>query len=148
MRWLYRRAIKFIVQQHKLWLRTNGKKGIRLTFEGAYIPQANFQACDMGDSTFTGANLRSSTFKRANVQKACFEEANFSLANFTRADFFKADMTEANLRGLRLNIHVNNRQKDDLEAMQKQAEKLWTHVEAMKRYITSPKELGEFEHDL
>lgn len=125
IKWLYKKALELVLKQHNLWRRTNGEKGIRLSFAGKDIERADFTKANLYCSTFIHAILRRSDFEEAQLDGSSFQSANLGNADFTKADFFKANMTETRLRGVRLNIHINNRQKDDLEAMQKQAEKLW-----------------------
>lgn len=147
MKWLYRQAFKFILKQHQLWLGTNGKKGTRLDFSSEFIPQSAFDNADMRNSAFNCTILSNSSFNSAHLVQARLHHANLSHADFSNADFFKTNMTEARLRGVKLNIHVENRQKEDLESMKNQAEKLWPVLEHLQKDFNNP-DTHNFRHDL
>ena len=66
-----------ILTQHKLWLDTNKKEGVRADLQSA--------------------NLRGTYLRGADLQSADLQSADLSGANLYRADLYRANLTGANL---------------------------------------------------
>ena len=124
--------LKKILSEHKLWLRTNGKRGKCANLEGldlkeselykvelkkarlskvnlksAYLVDANFEATDLEGANLQGANLAGTNLSSANLKYAELEMADFSDANLQNANLREADLDEAifvnaNLQGANL----------------------------------------------
>jgi len=127
-----------ILNEHELWLRTNGKKGrranlggsdlkeivlynaeltkaclCRTNLKGAYLAYANLEAADL-----SGANLQDAILEGANLSSANLESVNLRYANLEGVDLTGANLQNANLREAELDeaILVNaNLQGANLE---------------------------------
>ena len=78
-----------ILTQHKLWLDTNKKEGVR----------ANLTSADLTGANLHRANLRGANLRSAYLTSADLQSANLTGANLTGADLQSAYLTGANLRG-------------------------------------------------
>jgi uncharacterized protein YjbI with pentapeptide repeats len=76
--------LKKILEEHSLWLFSNGNEGKKANLEGANLRKADL----------SGANL-----ERANLCYADLEEANLEEANLCYAGLGAADLLGANLYG-------------------------------------------------
>jgi uncharacterized protein YjbI with pentapeptide repeats len=72
------------LDQHRVWVETNGKEGVRGQLNGA----------DLAGVDLTGVNLQG-----AELQKANLRGADLSMANLRNANLVEADLREANLLG-------------------------------------------------
>jgi hypothetical protein len=106
--------LKEILEQHKLWIKTNGAEGKRANLTGANLTGANLTGADLTGAKLTGADLGSANLHRANLcganltdaylyganlEGANLECANLECANLTDANLTDANLTGANLRG-------------------------------------------------
>ncbi|HVM74299.1 MAG TPA: pentapeptide repeat-containing protein [Candidatus Saccharimonadales bacterium] len=73
-----------ILDQHRMWVETNGETGARGEFSGA----------NLSDADLTGVNLQG-----AQLQKANLRGADLSMANLRNTNLVEADLREANLLG-------------------------------------------------
>jgi uncharacterized protein YjbI with pentapeptide repeats len=109
-----------VLQQHELWLRTNGTQGAkadlhgmnleaaegqtgevlvgRLVLTGVDLRQADFRGSKLRNVDFTGANLEDARFDQANLRWAVMENAALR-----RTSFAGANLQSANLKGANLN---------------------------------------------
>ena len=71
-----------ILQEHQLWVLSNGKNGKKADLSGANL---------------TGKNLRDANLKRADLSGADLSKADLSGANLRGADLTGADLTDSNL---------------------------------------------------
>ena len=78
--------LKVILEQHRVWLDTNGKLG-----ERAYLADANLIDANLTDANLIDANLRG---------------ANLMYADLTDANLIGANLRGANLRGALLNYAI------------------------------------------
>ena len=76
--------LKEILEQHTLWVETNGMQGQR----------ANLRSANLGGANLSGADLR-----YANLSGANLKDANLYYANLTGADLTGADLRYAYLQG-------------------------------------------------
>ena len=81
--------LKNILEQHKFWLETNGKKGQRANLTDAILKGVNL----------TGAQLSYANLINANLINANLTDANLTDANLYGADLYGADLTGAYLTG-------------------------------------------------
>jgi hypothetical protein len=84
--------LKKILEQHKLWIETNGVQGTRANLSGA-----DLYCADLGGADLTGANLTGADLRDANLICADLRGANLEGANLTDADLFCAKLSYANL---------------------------------------------------
>lgn len=114
MKWLYKKAFEYVLNQHHRWLLTKGKKGIRLTFENRHIPETLFYRTEMKRCQFNHADVNNSNFFSADLASCSFEHATFSRSQFDAANFYKCDLSKTNLRQATHQVHIRNRQKEDV----------------------------------
>ena len=101
-----------ILDNHKLWLRTNGEEGERANLEGANLKEvnlymanlkeANLKEVNLEEANLNGANLKGANLYRANLEEANLEEANLNGANLEEANLNGANLKGANLKGANL----------------------------------------------
>jgi len=73
-----------MLDQHRMWVETNGESGSRGEFSGA----------NLSETDLTGANLQG-----AQLQKVNLRGADLSMANLRNANLVEADLRESNLLG-------------------------------------------------
>ena len=76
--------LKEILEQHRLWLDSNGKEGKR---------------ADLTDAKLYGADLSGANLTRANLAYANLTDANLTRANLSGADLYGAILIGTNLTG-------------------------------------------------
>ena len=86
--------LKEILDQHKIWLDTNGVQGKRADLEGA-----NLLGAKLKDADLEGANLLGADLTDANLTDAILNCASLYRANLEGANLEGADLRGANLRG-------------------------------------------------
>ena len=86
--------LKEILEQHKLWIETNGVQGERANLEGAYLGGANLRGAELTHADLTHADLRG-----ANLTYAILRDANLRDANLTGAKLTGANLEYAKLTG-------------------------------------------------
>lgn len=114
IKWLQKQALNFVLKQHQKYISSNGGKGVRLSFHGRHIPRVDFTDASMGSSEFNRATLKYCDFSFATMSESCFTQTDMSYSKFEQANLFKADLAEAQLRKATHQIHVRNRQKEDM----------------------------------
>ena len=110
--------LKEILEQHKLWIDTNGKQGQRANLSGANLYRAyitgaklefanlngaNLEGANLWDENLTGAKLTGAKLTGANLINAILYSANLRGANLLGANLTRADLTRASLNGANLN---------------------------------------------
>lgn len=123
-KWLYKLAFNFIIDQHFKWYLNKGTKGIRLSFQNVSIPKADFKKASMEECEFNHASLDQSCFLGAYLSECDFSHAKIERSKFTQTSFLESDMSEANLRQVTHQIHIRNRQKEDLIRIFEQVDKM------------------------
>ena len=98
-----------ILEQHKLWIETNGAEGKRANLKDAYLRaanllgarlnRANLRYAYLNGAKLTGANLNGADLTGADLGGANLTDADLRGANLTDADLRGADLTGADLRG-------------------------------------------------
>ena len=96
--------LKEILEQHKLWLDSNKKKGKRANLSGVNLTDANLycvnlRRADLSDADLSGADLRRANLTDANLTGADLRRANLTGAYLFYANLTGADLTRANLTG-------------------------------------------------
>jgi len=89
--------LKEILEQHKLWIETNGKQGERANLKGAFLYDAILYDAYLTHADLTGANLY-----RANLSTVNFSGADLTGAYLKGAILYHASLYSANLRGANL----------------------------------------------
>ena len=117
-----------ILEQHRIYLETNGKHGQRADLRnadlrniylvginlgyadltGAYLCGANLCNCDLCCADLSDADLTGAYLRGAGLIKAKLFDTNLRYADLSDADLRGADLTGADLRGAKLdNVAVN-----------------------------------------
>jgi hypothetical protein len=89
--------LKTILEQHKLWLNSNGKEGKRADLSSADLRGADLRGADLTDADLSCANLRCANLYYANLRCANLYGANLTGADLTGADLTRANLTYADL---------------------------------------------------
>ena len=92
MKKITKEELKTILEQHKLWLNSNGKEGKRADLTGA-----NLTCTNLTGTNLTGADLSSADLTWADLTGANLTSADLSGACLYGANLFGADLTGANL---------------------------------------------------
>ena len=108
MKKITKEELKTILEQHKLWLDSNGKKGKRADLTGAYLTgadlrcvdltSADLRCVDLTSADLTSADLYGADLSGANLRCANLTGANLTMADLTHAILTRAYLTDANLR--------------------------------------------------
>lgn len=86
-----------ILEDHKIWLETNGEKGKRANFWKATLDYVKLSKTDLRKANFQGASLIQTDFREAKLQGANLIAADLTGANLTRAYLRKAELNSARL---------------------------------------------------
>lgn len=89
--------INQIIEQHALWLGTDGAEGSR-----ANLASADLMGSDLTDTNLTRANLACANLACANLAGANLEGANLAYTNLTCVNMSYANLAGANLEGANL----------------------------------------------
>jgi uncharacterized protein YjbI with pentapeptide repeats len=99
-----------ILEDHKVWLETDGKRGAKANFQRVALDfeklqrsdlrMANFQGAsliqaDLKGAKLEGANLTAADLTGANLSGAYLQNAQLNSANLTNANFAGADLRDA-----------------------------------------------------
>ena len=102
MRIITKEELKEIIEQHKLWLYSNGGEGERANLTGANLSYANLTDASLTDADLTGTDLRCADLRRARLFGANLTGVNLADADLTRANLSGANLTDANLTSANL----------------------------------------------
>jgi uncharacterized protein YjbI with pentapeptide repeats len=91
----------FILDEHKLWSETSGKRGSQADLRGTYLRDMNLSGVELSLALMQGADLY-----RANLQGAYLIGANLTGADLDCADFSFADLRNAYLEDASID-HAN-----------------------------------------
>ena len=91
-----------ILDNHKLWLKTNGEEGERADLRSADLSSADLRYADLRSADLRSADLRYADLsyadlRSANLSYADLSSANLRYANLSYADLSYADLSSANL---------------------------------------------------
>ena len=107
--------LKEILEQHRLWIQTNGKQGNCADLTGADLTGANLWGANLMDADLTGSNLSYANLSGANLYNADLRGAILRDANLEDVSFINANLTGANLTGANLTItHFENASLDSI----------------------------------
>ena len=135
-KWLQKTAFQHVYRQHHNWL-MNPDRGVQMTFRDRILEKVDFHGAHISASDFSESNLQDSDFYKANLQRGVFREADLTGADFNSSIMDFADISTAHLRKAKHQIHIRNRQKEDLQALLEQARDLWTDAELLHRLAGS-----------
>jgi len=99
--------LKEILENHKVWVETGGKSGVKANLSGVDLSKENLYSADLHKVNLSKANLYSADLHKANLYSAYLSKANLSRANLSGVDLSKAnlsgvDLSKANLSGAKL----------------------------------------------
>ena len=109
--------LKEILDQHKIWIESNGVQGkcadlenaylcganlINADLEGAILYIANLQGANLNGAKLTGANLYGASLRGANLTGANLTGANLTYVNLEYANLIGASLIGASLEGANL----------------------------------------------
>ena len=94
--------LQVILDNHKKWLESYGKKGENADLSRANLSNANLSQADLSGANLSNANLSQADLRRADLSGADLSNANLSDADLRRADLSGADLSNADLRGVDL----------------------------------------------
>ena len=110
-----------IIDNHKLWLQTNGEKGERANLSSADLSSANLSSANLSYADLSYANLSSADLSSANLSYANLSSANLSSANLSYANLSSANLSSANLDFSAfplwcggLDVHIDDKQATQL----------------------------------
>ena len=105
--------INLVLEQHALWLDTNGEEGSRANLKGRDLEGINLARTNLAQANMKGSNLRDANLEEVNFEGADLEEVNFVRANLKGANFFKANLSKANF--FKANLSKANLSETKLE---------------------------------
>ena len=79
MRTIEKEELQEILEQHKLWLSSDGKEGKRADFRGADLRFADFRGADLSSANLHSANLHSANLSYADLRFADLDYSAFPL---------------------------------------------------------------------
>lgn len=101
-----------VLNKHKLWLRSEGKQGVRANLiqadlSGTDLSEANLMLAELSGSHLSGSNLLLVDLSQADLSNADLSGADLSgadllLTNFEGADLSRADLSVVDLSGATL----------------------------------------------
>ena len=99
--------LKEILDQHKIWIESNGVQGKCADLENAYLEDANLinaylEGAILCIANLQGANLRGAKLTGANLYGASLRDADLTGANLTGANLHSANLNDASLEGANL----------------------------------------------
>lgn len=111
--------LKQILDDHKRWLESDGKEGMKAAFfkanlskvnlKGVILTKANFQKVDLQEAKLEGANLKETCFSHVDMQNAEIQRANLERAYLVKSKFQKAYLAQANMQNANLfNVNLKN----------------------------------------
>jgi uncharacterized protein YjbI with pentapeptide repeats len=108
MRKIEQNELDKILEQHELWLNSNGKEVKRadfhetdlsdLDFSKKILRRVNFQGADLRSANLEGAILESAVLEGVNLDDANLFEANLKFANLKQTKFKGADLLLTDFR--------------------------------------------------
>ena len=105
-----------ILDNHKLWLKTNGEQG-----ERADLRSADLRSADLSSADLRSADLRYADLSSANLRSADLRSADLRSADLRYADLSSADLRYANLDYSAfplwcggLDVHIDDKQATQL----------------------------------
>ena len=87
-----------ILEEHKLWLKTDGQEGKRANLSYADLSSANLSSANLRSANLRYADLSYADLRYADLSYADLRSADLSYANLSYADLSSANLSSANLR--------------------------------------------------
>jgi uncharacterized protein YjbI with pentapeptide repeats len=105
-----------ILENHKLWLNTNGEQGERANLRSADLRSADLSYADLRYADLRSANLRYADLRSANLRSANLRSADLSYADLRYADLRYADLDYSAfpLWCGGLDVHIDDKQATQL----------------------------------
>ena len=115
-----------ILDDHKLWLKTNGEKGARANLRYANLSYAELSSANLSYAELSSANLSYANLRYADLRYANLSYADLRYANLSYAELSSANLSYANLRYADLDysafplwcggldVHIDDRQATQL----------------------------------
>ena len=102
MKKITKEELKTILEQHKLWLNSNGKEGKRADLTGANLTctnltGTNLTGADLSSADLTWADLTGANLTSADLYGACLYGANLFGADLTGANLIDSELEYSNL---------------------------------------------------
>ena len=88
-----------ILDQHRMWVETNGGTGARGELSGANLSNADLTGVNLKGAQLQKANLRGADLSMANLRNTNLVEADLREANLLGTEFSGANLMGANLYG-------------------------------------------------
>jgi uncharacterized protein YjbI with pentapeptide repeats len=95
MRTFTKQELEEILDNHKLWLSSNGENGERANLSNADLRNADLRSANLRNADLSNANLRSADLRYANLSNADLRYADLSSANLRYADLSSANLSYA-----------------------------------------------------
>jgi len=92
-------AVAETLDQHRLWVESGGKEGVRGDFAGANLCDADLTAVNLQGAEMAKVNLRGADLSMANLRGANLVEADLRETNLLGTEFSGANLMGANLYG-------------------------------------------------
>ena len=105
-----------ILENHKLWLKTNGQEGERADLRSADLRYANLRSADLSSANLSSADLRSADLSYANLSSADLRYADLRYADLRSADlrYANLDYSAFPLWCGGLDVHIDDKQATQL----------------------------------
>ena len=110
-----------ILENHKLWLRTNGEQGERADLSDADLSYADLRYADLRSANLRYADLSYADLRSADLRYADLRSANLSDADLSYADLRSANLSDADLDYSAfplwcggLDVHIDDKQATQL----------------------------------
>ena len=87
-----------ILEEHKLWLKTNGEQGKKADLRYADLHSADLRSADLRYADLHSADLRYADLRYADLHSADLSYADLHSANLRYADLHSANLRYADLR--------------------------------------------------
>lgn len=166
--WLYRKALRFVMHQHELWVKSKrGEDGHMLyierqnfykaEFEGCNFKEARFSRCGFSQSSFTDIDFHKAYFVSSRLGQITLRDCISEVPDMGDTQFIQGDWSKVRLKQVDITktvmrmckypkLHANNEEKAQLEAMKRSASFLWLSVDIaerdlnIKNYVLTPEQ--------
>lgn len=94
--------LQHILEQHKLWVESNGEQGQRANLQKVDFQNANFQEAFLQSANLQGANFQDANLQHADLWGTDLQDTDFRRANLRATNLAKAKLQGTNLQGVNL----------------------------------------------
>lgn len=111
-----REKLNKILEEHKLWLKTNGQDGKKANLRSADLRFADLSSADLRYADLSFADLSSADLRYADLRYANLSSADLSFTNLRRANLCFVDLDHSTfpLWCGGLNVHIDDKQATQL----------------------------------